>query len=103
MNLIRPFAALFFLVLASVRAADLPRSAPEKQGVASAALLSFIPKVAGFVALVRVLGQPGLEAVGHAHSWSLAAQSGAALKWLAILTMFVGNLLAISQENVKQK
>ena len=42
MNLIRPFAALFFLVLASVRAADLPRSAPEKQGVASAALLSFI-------------------------------------------------------------
>ena len=74
------------------------------QGTANsaAALLSFIPKVAGFVALVRVLGQPGLEAVGHAHSWSLAAQSGAALKWLAILTMFVGNLLALLQKNVRR-
>lgn len=74
------------------------------QGTANsaAALLSFVPKIAGFVALVRVLGQPNLDAVGDLHSWSLAAQSGAALKWLAIFTMFVGNLLALLQKNVRR-
>lgn len=69
---------------------------------AAAALLSFVPKVAGFVALVRVLGQPNLDALANAAVWSLAAQSGAGLQWLAIITMFVGNLLALLQKNVRR-
>ena len=74
------------------------------QGTANsaAALLSFIPKVAGFVALLRVLGQPNLDTVASGHVWSLAAQSGSTLQWLAIATMFVGNLLALLQTNVRR-
>ena len=69
------------------------------QGTANsaAALLSFIPKVAGFIALVRVLGQPGITA-----HWSLAETSGEMLFLLAVATMFVGNLLALLQKNVRR-
>ena len=74
------------------------------QGTANsaAALLSFIPKVAGFIALVRVLGQPSIEAATHIGYWSLAAKSGGVLYLLAIATMFVGNLLALLQTNVRR-
>jgi NADH-quinone oxidoreductase subunit N len=68
----------------------------------AAALLSFVPKVAGFVALVRVLGPPSLEAALHKDYWSLASRSGEVLFWLAIATMFVGNVLALLQKNVRR-
>ena len=42
MNLIRPLLVVSLLAFAFARAADLPRSTPEKQDVASAALLGFI-------------------------------------------------------------
>ena len=57
------------------------------------AFMSVGPKVAGFAAMVRVFDQAGLAAV---------------LKWapvlavLAVLTMFVGNVVAIAQTNVKR-
>ena len=71
------------------------------QGTANsaAALLSFIPKVAGFIALVRVLGQPHITVATH---WSLAETSGEMLFLLAVATMFVGNLLALLQKNVRR-
>lgn len=71
------------------------------QGTANsaAALLSFVPKVAGFVALIRVLGEPATNASAI---WSLASLSGSGLMWLAIFTMFVGNLLALLQTNVRR-
>lgn len=74
------------------------------QGTATsaAALLSFIPKVAGFIALIRILGQPSVEAATHLGYWSLAAKSGDTLFLLAIVTMFVGNLLALLQNNVRR-
>lgn len=74
------------------------------QGTATsaAALLSFVPKVAGFVALVRVFGGVNWEGAGDPNIWSLASQSGVALKWLAIVTMTVGNLLALLQTNVRR-
>lgn len=74
------------------------------QGTATsaAALLSFIPKVAGFIALIRILGQPSVTAATHLGYWSLAAKSGEMLFLLAIATMFVGNLLALLQKNLRR-
>lgn len=74
------------------------------QGTATsaAALLSFIPKVAGFIALVRLLGQPSIEAATHKGYWNIANESGSVLFLLAIATMFVGNLLALLQKNVRR-
>ncbi len=74
------------------------------QGTATsaAALLSFLPKVAGFIALIRILGQPSVEAATHLGYWSLAAKSGDVLFLLSIATMFVGNLLALLQKNVRR-
>ncbi len=71
------------------------------QGTANsaAALLSFVPKVAGFIALVRILGQPRITVADH---WSLAEKSSEMLFLLAIATMFVGNLLALLQKNVRR-
>jgi NADH-quinone oxidoreductase subunit N len=71
------------------------------QGTANsaAALLSFVPKVAGFIALVRILGEPRITVASH---WSLAEKSGDILFLLAIATMFVGNLLALLQKNVRR-
>ena len=66
------------------------------QGVAPAAagLLSVIPKVVGLVALFRVA-----TAVIWFRS-SIGASSIATLWGLAVITMFVGNLLALRQRNI---
>ncbi len=71
------------------------------QGTATsaAALLSFVPKVAGFIALVRILGQPHITTAFH---WSLAEKSSDTLFLLAIATMFVGNILALLQTNLRR-
>jgi len=74
------------------------------QGTANsaAALLSVVPKVAGFIALVRILGQPSITAAIHLEYWSLASKSGGLLYLLAVATMFVGNLLALLQTNMRR-
>jgi NADH-quinone oxidoreductase subunit N len=70
-----------------------------------AALLAFVTKVAGFVALLRVLGfvlaptiAPRNDLIGMALS-----EQGPILLWiLAAVTMFLGNLLALLQDNIKR-
>jgi NADH-quinone oxidoreductase subunit N len=59
----------------------------------NAGLLAVVPKIAGLVALVRiaVVAMPGLERIG----WQLALA-------LAIVTMTLGNLLALWQTNVRR-
>ena len=59
----------------------------------NAGLLAVVPKVAGLVALVRIalVGMPGLEQLG----WQLALA-------LAIVTMTLGNLLALWQSNLRR-
>ena len=59
----------------------------------NAGLLSVIPKIAGLVALVRIayVAMPGLESLG----WQLSLA-------LAIVTMTLGNLLALWQDNVRR-
>ncbi len=70
------------------------------QGAATpvTAFLAFVPKTAGFVAMLAILGLVG---------WPLGdAGYGGALYWLmwvlAVSTMFVGNTLALRQGNVKR-
>jgi NADH-quinone oxidoreductase subunit N len=72
------------------------------QGTATpgAAVLAFLPKVAGFVALVRVLGfLPTDRAVT---GLALGEQVPILLWILAAVTMFLGNVLALLQDNLKR-
>jgi NADH-quinone oxidoreductase subunit N len=76
-------------------APDVFQGAP----TSAAALLAVVPKLAGFVALYRVLALSlGMPYVG----WSLAGVSVPLLWWLAVLTMFVGNLLALLQTDIRR-
>jgi NADH-quinone oxidoreductase subunit N len=77
------------------------------QGTATvnAAVLAFVPKVAGFAALLRVLGfvlpegiRPRDDLIGTA----LSEQVPIVLWLLAAVTMTLGNLLALLQDNVKR-
>ncbi|MGV6814060.1 MAG: NADH-quinone oxidoreductase subunit N, partial [Phycisphaerales bacterium] len=69
------------------------------QGAASpvAAMLAFVPKTAGFLALMFILGTVGWSANGH-----LPVQIEATLWIIAALTMTVGNILALLQTSVKR-
>ncbi|HLN30359.1 MAG TPA: NADH-quinone oxidoreductase subunit N [Gemmataceae bacterium] len=67
---------------------------------AAAALLAFVPKVAGFVALIRVLGYVW---AGHAGSGLAFGIQGPMLLYiLAAVSMTLGNILALLQDNVKR-
>jgi NADH-quinone oxidoreductase subunit N len=72
------------------------------QGTTSAAagLLAFVPKVAGFAALLRVLGYV-LSGVGVPGSM-LGNQVPVLLWIMAAVTMSLGNVLALLQDNVKR-
>jgi NADH-quinone oxidoreductase subunit N len=64
------------------------------------ALLAFLPKVAGFAALARVLGLVGGDAL---HLPFDAKTQLPLLLWiLAVLTMTLGNVLALLQDNVRR-
>jgi len=70
-----------------------------------AALLAYVPKVAGFVALLRVLGfvLPGENgsrtSIG---GLGLSDQVPLLLWFLAAVTMFLGNILGLLQDNLKR-
>jgi NADH-quinone oxidoreductase subunit N len=71
------------------------------QGAATpvTAFLAFVPKTSGFIAIMKVLyyvGQPG-----DVH-WVLPDNIAKLLWILAVLTMFVGNVLGLLQHNVKR-
>lgn len=66
------------------------------QGASSAVagMLGFVPKFAGIVALIKLGTLVGWETVNGSFFWVL---------WtVAVLSMFVGNLLALMQTNVKR-
>ncbi len=69
------------------------------QGAASpvSAMLAFVPKTAGFLALMFILGTAGWNANGH-----LPVEIEATLWIMAALTMTVGNILALLQSSVKR-
>ena len=70
------------------------------QGVtpSSAAMLSFVPKVVGFTALLRLL--PVCFGEANFTDWMPVGAVRVVLMVLAILTMFVGNLLALRQTSL---
>ena len=69
------------------------------QGAATpvTAFLAFTPKAAGFIALILVFNLTGWQL-----SSSLAGAVPALLMALAVVTMFVGNVLALLQRNLKR-
>lgn len=69
------------------------------QGTAipGAALLAFLPKVAGFIALTRLLGYVWVDADGR-----VSDQVTVVLWIMAAVTMTLGNVLAFLQDNVKR-
>jgi NADH-quinone oxidoreductase subunit N len=70
-----------------------------------AAQLSYIPKIAGFVAILRVFGfvvPAGVEMNHGAVGMALSEQVPTLFWFLAALTMTVGNILAILQDNLKR-
>lgn len=77
------------------------------QGVANvnAALLAYIPKIAGVVALLRILGfvlPDSVMAPARTIGVGLSDQVPLLLWILSVVTMFVGNLLALRQEHVRR-
>lgn len=77
-------------------APDVFQGAP----TSGAALLAFIPKVVGFVGLLRILWTP--DVLSEQPVWTLASE-GLPLLWiLAAATMFLGNLMALVQTNIKR-
>lgn len=67
--------------------------------VSGAALLSVVPKIAGIVALSRLLIVP--LAIPDA-GWLMVPATEPLLWWLAVITMFTGNLLALLQSDVRR-
>jgi NADH-quinone oxidoreductase subunit N len=65
-----------------------------------AAQLAFLPKVAGFVALIRILGLVGGSADYVA--FPVGTQIPLLLWILAVVTMSFGNVLALLQDNLKR-
>lgn len=67
----------------------------------AAAMLSFVPKVAGFVALLRLM-VPAAAGETAMHSWMMTPAANNLLWWLAVITMFTGNLMAFIQTDVRR-
>jgi NADH-quinone oxidoreductase subunit N len=68
--------------------------------ISNAALLAFIPKVAGFAAFIRILG---FISAGDNESGLVLGEQGPMLFYiLAAVTMTIGNLLALLQNNLKR-
>src|SRR5262245_1499718 len=102
--LILVLAGLGFRVTAApfhFYAPDVYQGAP----TVGAALLAFVPKAAGFVALLRVLGfilPAGVAPRDGYLGEALSDQAPILLWFLAAITMFVGNILALLQDNIKR-
>jgi NADH-quinone oxidoreductase subunit N len=65
---------------------------------ANAAMLSYIPKIVGFMALIRLI--PLTEAVESSQEWVPEHSAKLLLAMLALATMFVGNLMALRQKHI---
>jgi NADH-quinone oxidoreductase subunit N len=82
-------------------APDVYQGAP----TVAAAMLAFVPKLAGFAALLRVLGfvtPPEIPAGSGFIGMDLSTQVPVVFWFLAVVSMFLGNVLALWQDNVKR-
>jgi NADH-quinone oxidoreductase subunit N len=68
-----------------------------------AAILAYVPKVAGFVALVRLLGYVLPGGSEPQNVLTGLSDQGPVLLWLlAMISMFLGNILGLLQDNLKR-
>ena len=67
-----------------------------------AALLSIVPKLAGFAVLLRLVAVRPVTAAAVPLEFDLAGSLSPILWWLAVVTMCVGNVLALWQTNVRR-
>jgi len=82
-------------------APDVYQGAP----TAGAALLALVPKVAGIAALLRILGfvlPPDVAPRGDLIGMGLSDQVPILFWFLAVITMFIGNIMALLQDNIKR-
>ncbi len=69
----------------------------------AAALLAFVPKIVGFAALLRILGYvPGLSAFERPLGTAMGEQVPMLLWIMAAVTMTLGNILALLQDNIRR-
>ena len=69
---------------------------------AGAAMLSIVPKLAGFTVLLRLISILPAPAAALGPGIVLSEILAPALWWLAVITMCVGNVLALWQTNVRR-
>lgn len=69
---------------------------------AGAAMLSVVPKLAGFVVLLRLVAILPAAAIAAPHGIALSQVLSPALWWLAVITMSFGNMVALWQTNVRR-
>jgi NADH-quinone oxidoreductase subunit N len=79
-------------------APDVYQGAP----TSGAALLAFIPKVAGFVAMIRLLGYAGTGHDFAGAGLTMKMQVPLLLWILAVITMTLGNVVALWQDNIQR-
>lgn len=82
-------------------APDVFQGAP----IIGATLLAFIPKIAGFVSILKLLGfvlPPGIDPALGQIGTAVSRNTPMFLFFLAAFTMTVGNLLALLQDNLKR-
>lgn len=72
----------------------------EGTSTVGAAALSFVPKLVGLVALARIVATP--EALAGDAEWTLTAIAAPMIAALAVLSMCVGNLLALVQTDLRR-
>jgi NADH-quinone oxidoreductase subunit N len=70
----------------------------EGASTAITAVLGFVPKAVGTIALIKILYALG----GNTETWQVPDQIAKLVWILAVLTMSVGNLLALTQRNIKR-
>jgi NADH-quinone oxidoreductase subunit N len=68
----------------------------------AAAMLAFIPKVAGFLALYRILHFDHLDSSSHTSAESLRVWCEAVFWLMAVASMIIGNVLALLQRDLKR-
>jgi NADH-quinone oxidoreductase subunit N len=69
---------------------------------AAAGMLSVVPKLAGFVVLLRLIAIVPAAVIAVPHGMALSQVLTPALWWLAVITMSFGNVVALWQTNVRR-
>ncbi len=117
MDVVIPLAAILMIVGFGIKAGMaplhiwLPRAHPVAPAPASALLSGIMIKTGAYgiirvinVLLVPAAGAGALESIKGMYQefWSMVSNMGYVIIWIGIITMFMGVILAVIQENIKK-